>query len=108
MSAGIDAPKLQDLQSPIKNWGSPMRKERPWRNRRLLKEVAMPDGFKLTFWLYEWNDSVAAKLKHRFCVRIRKLNPKGLPLLTEQIGIRIDTWDTFIGEIRKLEIDGHD
>jgi hypothetical protein len=82
-----------------------MKKIRPWKNRKLLGEVMMTDGFRLTFWLYEWNDDVAAKLKHRYCVRIRKLNPKGLPLLTEQIGVRVDNWKTFLGTVNKLDIE---
>ena len=80
-----------------------MRKERPWKDRKLLKEVTMSDGFKLTFWLYEWNDEVASKLKHRYCVRIRKLNPIGLPLLTEQIGVRIDNWEAFLDSVTRLK-----
>jgi len=81
-----------------------MKKKRPWKNRKLLKEVTMPDGFKLTFWLYEWNDDVASKLKHCFCVRIRKLNPHGRPLLTEQIGIRVDNWNDFLNTVTKLKL----
>jgi len=82
-----------------------MKKEKPWKNRKLLKEITMPDGFKLTFWLYEWNDDVALRLKHRYCVRIRKLNPEGRPLLTEQIGVRIDNWNTFLDTVNKLKIE---
>jgi len=82
-----------------------MKKIRPWKDRRLLKEVTMPDGFKLTFWLYEWNDDVALRLKHRYCVRIIKLNPEGRPLLTEQIGVRIDNWKTFLDTVNKLKIE---
>jgi len=82
-----------------------MKNKQPWKNRQLLKEVTMSDGFKLTFWLYEWNDDVALKLKHRFCVRIRKLKPDGHSLLTEQIGIRKDNWNTFIDTVNKLKID---
>jgi len=82
-----------------------MKKERPWKNRKLLNEVTMPDGFKLTFWLYEWNDDVASKLNHRFCVRIRKLNPEGRPLQYEQIGVRVDNWNTFIDIVNKLKIE---
>lgn len=82
-----------------------MKKERPWKNRKLLKETSMPDGFKLTFWLYEWNDDVALRLKHRHCVGIIKLNPAGRPLLTEQIGVRIDDWKTFLDIVNKLKIE---
>jgi len=80
-----------------------MKKERPWKSRWLLKEVAMPDQFKLTFWLYEWNDDVALRLKHRYCVRIRKLSPIGHPILTEQIGVRVDNWNTFLDTTGKLK-----
>lgn len=79
-----------------------MKKECPWKERKLLKEVTMPDGFKLTFWLYTWNDDVASKLNHRFCIRIRKFNPLGRHIMSEQIGIRLDTWDTFIETVNKL------
>lgn len=84
-----------------------MKRKRPWKNRKLLKEVTMSDGFKLTFWLYEWNDDVALKLDHRFCVRIRKLKPDGHTLLTEQIGIRVDNWDAFVDTVTKLVIKKH-
>jgi len=80
-----------------------MKKEQAWKSRWLLKEITMPDGFKLTFWLYEWNDDVALRFKHRYCVRIRKLNPKGFPLLTEQIGIRADNWNEFLDSANKLK-----
>jgi len=81
-----------------------MKKERAWKSRRLLNEITMSDGFKLTFWVYEWNDDVALKLGHRFCVRILKLKPDGHNLLTEQIGIRVDNWSTFVDAINKLNI----
>jgi hypothetical protein len=82
-----------------------IKKKKAWKDRRLLKEAIMSDGFKLTFWLYEWNDDVALRLGHRFCVRIIKLKPDGHVLLTEQIGIRVDNWDAFIDAVNKLVID---
>jgi hypothetical protein len=82
----------------------PLKRKRPWKNRLLLKEILMSDGFKLTFWLYEWNDDVASRLGHNSCVRMLKKNPEGRVLLTEQIGIRVDNWNKFINEINKLEI----
>jgi len=82
-----------------------MKKERPWKDRKLLGKATMSDGFKLTFWLYEWNDDIALRLDHRFCVRIRKLTPNDRPLLTEQIGIRVDNWNTFIDAVNKLKIE---
>lgn len=82
-----------------------MKRERPWKNRKLLNEVIMSDGFKLTFWLYEWNDNVASKLGHQFCVRILKLKPDGHNLLTEQIGVRVDNWNTFLDTVNRLKIE---
>ncbi len=81
-----------------------MKRKRPWKNRHLLKEVLMSDGFKLTFWMYEWEDDVALKLDHKFCVRMLKKNPAGRVLLTEQIGVRVDNWSRFISEINSLSI----
>jgi len=82
-----------------------MKRKRAWKDRRLLKEIIMSDGFKLTFWLYNWNDDVALKLGHRSCVRILKLKPDGHVLLTEQIGVRVDNWHTFVDAVNKLNID---
>jgi hypothetical protein len=62
----------------------------------------MPDGFKITFWLYEWNDDVAIKLSHRYCIRILKTNPQGRFLFTEQIGIRQENWVEFVKAINAL------
>ena len=80
------------------------KRKKPWKNRCLLNEILMSDGFKLTFWLYEWNDDVALRLGHNSCVRLLKKNPAGRVLLTEQIGIRVDNWSRFIDEINSLEI----
>lgn len=64
----------------------------------------MSDGFKLSFWLYEWNDDVAVRLGHNCCVRILKHNPAGRFLLTEQIGIRVDNWSKFVEGLTGLKI----
>ena len=81
-----------------------MKRKRPWKSRTLLKEIVMSDGFKITFWLYEWNDDVALRLGHNSCVRILKHNPAGRFLLTEQIGIRVDNWRKFVDGLDKLQI----
>jgi hypothetical protein len=65
----------------------------------------MPDGFKITFWLYEWNEDVATKLGHRFCVRMLKSNPSGRFLFTEQLGVRSEDWKTFADTIKRLAIE---
>jgi len=80
-----------------------MKREKAWKSRTLLNEITMSDGFRLTFWIYEWNDDVALRLKHRYCVRIRKLNPNGFPLLTEQIGVRVDNWNAFLDIVNRLK-----
>lgn len=83
------------------------KKKKPWKNRTLLKETIMSDGFKLGFWLYEWDNEVALKLGHDFCLRIRKLRPDGHVLMTEQIGIRVDNWSNFIDAINDLKFVGY-
>jgi hypothetical protein len=77
-------------------------KQRPWKNRKPLSELTMPDGYKITFWLYEWNETVSQKLGHRFCIRILKTNPQGRFLFTEQIGIRHENWEEFVKAINAL------
>jgi hypothetical protein len=64
----------------------------------------MPDGFKIAFWLYEWNEEVAVKLSHRFCVRMLKMNPNGRFLFTEQIGVRVENWENFVQAINSLKV----
>jgi hypothetical protein len=81
-----------------------IKRKKPWKRRTLLKEIIMSDGFKLTFWVYEWNDDVALRLGHSSCIRILKHNPAGRFLLTEQIGIRVDNWSKFIDELNSLQI----
>lgn len=80
------------------------KKKKPWKNRTLLKETIMTDGFRLGFWLYEWDDEVALKLGHDRCLRIRKLRSDGHVLMTEQIGIRVDNWSNFVDAINELNI----
>lgn len=80
------------------------KKKRAWKNRTHLKETVMSDGFKLGFWLYEWNDDVALKLGHDYCVRILKRRPDGHVLMTEQIGIRVDNWSNFLDVINNLRL----
>lgn len=80
------------------------KKKKAWKNRILLKEIIMSDGFKLGFWLYEWNDEVVSKLGHDRCLRILKRKPDGHVLMTEQIGIRVDNWSTFVKVINGLRI----
>jgi hypothetical protein len=82
------------------------KKKRSWKNRTLLKETVMSDGFKLGFWLYEWNDDVALKLGHDCCLRILKRKPDGHVLMTEQIGIRVDNWPNFVDVINGLRLLG--
>lgn len=81
-----------------------MKWKKAWKDRKLLKEITMSDGFRLIFWLYEWNDDVASKLGHHSCIRITKRKPDGHVLLTEQIGIRVDNWSSFLEALNKLEI----
>jgi hypothetical protein len=80
-------------------------KTRPWKTRRQLSEILMPDGFKITFWLYEWKEEVASRLGHQFCVRILKFNPNGRFIFTEQIGVRTENWESFVKAINCLEIE---
>lgn len=80
------------------------RKKRAWKNRTLLKETVMSDGFRLGFWLYEWNDDVALKLGHEHCLRILKRKPDGHVLMTEQIGIRVDNWSSFLDTLSNLQL----
>jgi hypothetical protein len=82
-----------------------MQRKRAWKNRELLKEIIMSDGFKIEFWRYEWNDDVATRLKHNSCIRMLKKNPEGRFLFTEQIGIRLDNWSTFSEALKNLKID---
>jgi len=81
------------------------KRKRAWKTRKQLSEITMPDGFKTTFWLYEWNEEVAQKLDHRFCIRILKFNPSGRFLFTEQLGIRKDNWEKFVKAINQLTIE---
>jgi hypothetical protein len=82
-----------------------MQRKRAWKNRALLKEITMSDGFKLEFWRYEWNDDVAIKLDHTCCIRMLKKNPAGRFLFTEQIGIRADNLSFFLDAIKGLKIE---
>jgi len=100
----INAESHTIIATGVSITSSSMKKKRSWKDRRLLKEIVMSDGFKLTFWLYEWNDDVALKLGHRLCVRMIKLKPDGHVLLTEQIGIRVDNWTHFIETIAELKV----
>jgi hypothetical protein len=83
-----------------------MPKKKAWKSRTLLKEITMSDGFRLGFWLYEWNDDVAVKLGHDRCLRILKRKPDGHVLMTEQIGIRVDNWSNFVDIINRLSLTG--
>ncbi len=65
----------------------------------------MPDGYKIVFWLYEWNEEVAAKLGHQYCIRMLKSNPEGRFLFTEQIGVRLENWKMFLEAINDLKMD---
>jgi hypothetical protein len=78
-------------------------RKRPWKTRKLLSELEMPDGFRIAFWLYEWNEEVALKLNHQFCVRMLKMNPKGRFIFTEQIGVRLENWENFVKAINNLK-----
>ncbi len=81
-----------------------VKKDRSWKNRTLLQEIIMSDGFRLGFWLYEWKDDVASKLGHKNCIRMLKKKPDGHVLMTEQIGIRVDNWQTFLSTINNLDL----
>jgi hypothetical protein len=78
-------------------------RERPWINRKYLQELTMPDGYKITFWRYEWSEKVANELGHRFCIRLLKTNPQGRFIFTEQIGIRQENWEDFAQAINDLQ-----
>ena len=79
-------------------------RKRAWKSRKQLSEIVMPDGYKTSFWLYEWTEETALKLNHRFCIRILKFSPSGHFLFTEQIGVRKDNWDKFVEAINQLSI----
>jgi hypothetical protein len=80
-------------------------RKRAWKSRKQLSEIIMQDGYKTSFWLYEWNEETALKLNHRFCIRILKFNPGGRFLFTEQIGVRKDNWEKFVQAINQIAIE---